>query len=58
MEECARKERLLKVSRSKTEYMQAGGVDDSGELSLQGETVKKVEIFKYLGSVVSRGWKL
>ena len=34
--------------------MQAGGVDDGGALSLQGETVKKVEIFKYLGSVVSR----
>ena len=46
--------RGLKVSRSKTEYMQAGGVDDGGGLRLQGETVKKVEIFKYLGSVVSR----
>ena len=46
--------RGLKVSRSKTEYMQAGGVDDGGELRLQGETVKKVEIFKYLRSVVSR----
>ena len=44
----------LKVSRSKTEYMQAGGVDDGEGLRLQGETVKKVEIFKYLGSVVSR----
>ena len=50
----ALEKRGLKVSRSKTEYMQAGGVDDSGELRLQGETVKKVEIFKYLGSVVSR----
>ena len=46
--------RGLKVSRSKTEYMQAGGVDDGGELRLQGEMAKKVEIFKYLGSVVSR----
>ena len=45
--------RGLKVSRSKTEYMQAG-VDDGGELRLQGEMVKKVEIFKYLWSVVSR----
>ena len=44
----------LKVSRSKTKYMQAGGVDDGGELRLQGETMKKVEIFKYLESVVSR----
>ena len=50
----ALEKRGLKVSRSKTEYMQAGGVDDGGELRLQGETVKKVEIFKYLGSVVSR----
>ena len=29
------------MSRSKTEYMQAGGVDDGGELRLQGEMVKK-----------------
>ena len=50
----ALEKRGLKVSRSKTEYMQAGGVDDDGELRLQGETVKKVEIFKYLESVVSR----
>ena len=48
----ALEKRGLKMSRSKTEYMQAGGVDDGGELRLQGETVKKVEIFKYLG------WKL
>ena len=47
----ALEKRGLKVSRSKTEYMQVGGVDDGGELRLQGETVKKVEIFKYLGSV-------
>ena len=50
----ALEKRGLKVSRSKTEYMQAGGVDDGGELRLQRETVKKMEIFKYLGSVVSR----
>ena len=25
------------MSRSKTEYMQAGGVDDGGELRLQGK---------------------
>ena len=30
----------LKASRSKTEYMQAGGVDDGGEMRLQGEMVK------------------
>ena len=34
------------MSRSKTEYMQAGGVDDGGGLRLQGETVKKVVIFQ------------
>ena len=49
----ALEKRGLKVSRSKTEYMQAGGVDDGGELRLQEETVK-VEIFKYLGSMLSR----
>ena len=42
----ALEKRGLKVSRSKTEYMLAGDVDDGGELRLQGETVKKVEIFK------------
>ena len=41
--------RGLKVSRSKTEYMQAGGVDDGGELRLQGETVKKVRSSSILG---------
>ena len=50
----ALEKRGLKVSRNKTECMQAGGVNDGRELRLQGETVKKVEIFKYLGSVVSR----
>ena len=45
--------RGLKVSRSKTEYLEAGGVDDGEELKLQGEKVKKAKIFKYLDSTVS-----
>ena len=45
--------RGLKVSRSKTEYMRVGGVDDGEELKLQEEKVKKAKNFKYLGSIVS-----
>ena len=47
-------ERGLKVSRKKTEYLQVGGKDQGMELHMQEEVVKKVEHFKYLGSVVSR----
>ena len=42
----------LKVSRSKTEYLRIGGVDDGEELKLQGEKVKRAKNFKYLGSTV------
>ena len=45
--------RGLKVSRSKTEYLKAGGVHDGEELKLQGEKVKRAKNFKYLGSTVS-----
>ena len=45
--------RGLKVSRSKTEYLRVGGVDDGEELKLQKEKVKKAKNFKYLGSTVS-----
>ena len=45
--------RSLKVSRSKTEYLMVGGVDDGEELKLQGEKVKRAKNFKYLGSTVS-----
>ena len=45
--------RGLKVSRSKTEYLKAGDVDDGEELKLQGEKVKRAKNFKYLGSTVS-----
>ena len=37
----ALKRRGLKVSRSKTKYLKAGGVDDGKELKLQGEKVKR-----------------
>ena len=45
--------RGLKVSRSKTEYLRVGGVDDGEKLKLQGEKVKRAKNFKYLGSTVS-----
>ena len=45
-------QRGLRVSRKKTEYLQAGGVEQ-GTVYIQGETVKKVDHFKYLGVVVS-----
>ena len=45
-------ERGLKVSRQKTEYLQAGGVKQ-GTVHIQGEKVKKVDHFKYLGTVMS-----
>ena len=49
----ALKRRGLKVSRSKTEYLKAGSVDDGEELKLQGEKLKRAKNFKYLGSTVS-----
>ncbi|KAK3528549.1 hypothetical protein QTP70_002793 [Hemibagrus guttatus] len=44
--------RGMKVSRSKTEYMYVNGREGSGTVRLQGEEVKKVQEFKYLGSTV------
>ncbi|KAK3557740.1 hypothetical protein QTP86_000310 [Hemibagrus guttatus] len=44
--------RGMKVSRSKTEYMCVNEREGSGTVRLQGEEVKKVEEFKYLGSAV------
>ncbi|KAK3542853.1 hypothetical protein QTP70_005435 [Hemibagrus guttatus] len=41
--------RGMKASRSKTEYMCVNERDGSGTLRLQGEEVKKVQEFKYLG---------
>ena len=45
--------RCLKVSRSKTEYLKAGDVDDGEELKLQGVNVERAKTFKYLGSTLS-----
>ena len=45
------------MSRSKTEYLLVGRTEDTGELGLQGETMKKVKTFKYLGSVLSGEWR-
>ncbi|KAK3524491.1 hypothetical protein QTP70_029270 [Hemibagrus guttatus] len=44
--------RRMKVSRSKTEYMCVNEGEGSGTVRLQGEEVKKVQEFKYLGSTV------
>ena len=40
------------MSRSKTNYLKAGGGHDGKELKLQGEKVKRAKNFKYLGSTV------
>ncbi|KAK3572845.1 hypothetical protein QTP86_008260 [Hemibagrus guttatus] len=42
----------MKVSRNKTEYMCVNEREGSGTVRLQGEEVKKVQEFKYLGSTV------
>ncbi|KAK3548186.1 hypothetical protein QTP70_005182 [Hemibagrus guttatus] len=44
--------RGMKVSGSKTEYMCVNEREGSGTVRLQGEEVKKVQEFKYLGSIV------
>ncbi|KAK3511279.1 hypothetical protein QTP70_034774, partial [Hemibagrus guttatus] len=44
--------RGMKVSRSKTGYMCVNEREGSGTVRLQGEEVKKVQEFKYLGSTV------
>ncbi|KAK3532192.1 hypothetical protein QTP86_009297 [Hemibagrus guttatus] len=44
--------RGMKVSRSKTEYMCVNEREGSGIIRLQGEEVKKIQKFKYLGSTV------
>ncbi|KAK3526332.1 hypothetical protein QTP70_024279 [Hemibagrus guttatus] len=54
LERCrfALERRGMKVSRSKTEYMCVNEREGSGTVRLQGEEVKKVQEFKYLGSTV------
>ena len=49
----APKRRGLKVSRSETKYLKAGGVDNGKGLKLQGEKLKRAKNFKYLSSTVS-----
>ncbi|KAK3572984.1 hypothetical protein QTP86_011837 [Hemibagrus guttatus] len=44
--------RGMKVSRSKTEYMCVNERGGHGTVRIQGEEVKKVQEFKYLGSTV------
>ncbi|KAK3542201.1 hypothetical protein QTP86_018486, partial [Hemibagrus guttatus] len=44
--------RGMKVSRSKTEYMCVNEREGRGTVRLQGDEVKKVQEFKYLGSTV------
>ncbi|KAK3559897.1 hypothetical protein QTP86_026171 [Hemibagrus guttatus] len=44
--------RGMKISCSKTEYMCVNEREGSGTVRLQGEEVKKVQEFKYLGSTV------
>ncbi|KAK3559119.1 hypothetical protein QTP86_004099 [Hemibagrus guttatus] len=44
--------RGMKISRIKTEYMCVNEREGSGTVRLQGEEVKKVQEFKYLGSTV------
>ena len=40
------------MSRSKTEYLKVGGAGVGEELKLQGDVVKRVKNFKYVGSTV------
>ncbi|KAK3549444.1 hypothetical protein QTP86_001446 [Hemibagrus guttatus] len=52
LERFALERRGMKVSRSKTKYMCVNEREGSGTVRLQGEEVKKVQEFKYLGSTV------
>ena len=40
------------MSRSKTNFLKAGGVDHGKELKLRGEKIKKAKNFIFLGSTV------
>ena len=48
----AMEDRGLKINRKKTEYLRFNEIQN-GEVRLQGEELKRVERFKYLGSTVS-----
>ena len=50
-------ERGLKISRRKTEYLGCNEPQDA-EIHLQGETVKRVKTFTYLGSTLAEDGEL
>ena len=50
-------DRGLKISRKKTEYMKVN-CNREGEIKMQGEQLKRVEKFKYLGSMVTEDCQL
>ncbi|KAK3558989.1 hypothetical protein QTP86_000117 [Hemibagrus guttatus] len=50
--------RGMKVSRSKTEYISVNEREGSGTVRLQGEEVKKVQEFKYLGQQFRVEWRV
>ena len=50
--------RGLKISRSKTEYMCCNEENERARVHLQGNLVKKVEKFKYLGSCLKNDGEL
>ena len=50
-------ERGLKMSRKKTEYLGCNAHQDA-EIHLQGETVKSVKTFTYLGSTLAEDGEL
>ena len=49
----ALEDRGLKMSRKKTEYMVFNGGDESGDVCLLQEKLKKADTFKYLGSHIA-----
>ena len=53
----AMEERGLKISRKKTEYLECNEHQDA-EIHLQGETVKRVKTFTYLGSILAEDGQL
>ena len=53
----ALEKRDLQVSRSKTEYLKVGSAGIGKNVKLEGDVVKRVKNFKYLGSTVSSGGK-
>ena len=50
-------DRGMRVSRKKTEYLCIGEGETDEEVKMQGEKLKRVEKFKYLGSNCTDGWR-